>query len=88
MTGGTIVRPGAESDLPVLTGIYNHFVEHTVATFDVEPFSVDARGDWFAHYDATGPHRLLVAEVDGTPVSMGTSSSTRPTTAIKSGTFR
>ena len=73
MTGGTIVRPGAESDLPVLTGIYNHFVEHTVATFDVEPFGVDARRDWFAHYDATGPHRLLVAEVDGRVVGYATS---------------
>ena len=73
MTGGTTVRPGAESDLPALSSIYNHFVEHTVATFDVEPFSVDARRDWFAHYDATGPHRLLVAEVDGRVVGYATS---------------
>jgi phosphinothricin acetyltransferase len=73
VTGGTTVRPGAGSDLPALSGIYNHFVEHAVATFDVEPFSVDARRDWFAHYDATGPHRLLVAEVDGRVVGYATS---------------
>lgn len=36
-----------------------------VATFDVEPFTVDARRTWFEHYAETGPHRLLVAQVEG-----------------------
>jgi phosphinothricin acetyltransferase len=53
------------NDLPALTRIYNHYVEHTVATFDVEPFTVDARRTWFEHYSGTWPHRLLVAQVDG-----------------------
>ena len=65
MTGGATVRPGTEDDLPALTRIYNHFVEHTVATFDIEPFTVDARRAWFEHYADIGPHRLLVAQVDG-----------------------
>ena len=65
MTGGTTVRAGTEDDLPALTRIYNHFVEHTVATFDVEPFTVDARWEWFEHYADKGPHRLLVAQVGG-----------------------
>ena len=73
MTGGSIVRAGTEADLPALTRIYNHYVEHSVATFDVEPFSVDARRDWFAHHGATGPHRLLVAEVDGQAAGYATS---------------
>ena len=73
MTGGSIVRTGTEADLPALTRIYNHFVQHTVATFDVEPFSVDARRDWFAHYDGTGPHRLLVAEAGGQVAGYATS---------------
>jgi phosphinothricin acetyltransferase len=59
------VRPGRLDDLPALTAIYNHFVQHSHATFDLEPFTVDARREWFEHYAATGPHRLLVAEVAG-----------------------
>ena len=59
------MRSGRREDLPALTAIYNHFVEHSHATFDLEPFTVDARREWFGHYAATGPHRLLVAEVDG-----------------------
>lgn len=60
-----LVRTGEEQDLPALTAIYNHFVEHTVATFDVQPFTVEQRREWFTHYGRTGPHRLLVGEADG-----------------------
>lgn len=59
------VRPGEERDLPALTEIYNHFVEHTHITFDLEPFTVEQRREWFSHYAATGRHRLLVAESAG-----------------------
>jgi phosphinothricin acetyltransferase len=58
------VRPGRLDDLPTLTEIYNHFVVNTHVTFDLEPFTVAERAEWFSHYDDTGPHRLLVA-VDG-----------------------
>ena len=73
MTGGTTVRAGTEADLPALTRIYNHFVEHTIATFDVEPFTVEARREWLGHYASTGPHRLLVAEAAGRVVGYATS---------------
>ena len=73
MTGGATVRPGAERDLPALTRIYNHFVEHTVATVDVVPFTVEARREWLTHYAATGPHRLLVADVEGQVAGYATS---------------
>ena len=59
---GVSVRPGVEADIPALTVIYNHFVEHTHVTFDLEPFTVEARREWFGHYAPTGRHRLLVAE--------------------------
>lgn len=67
------VRAGRSDDVPALTAIYNHFVEHTHVTFDLEPFSVDARREWFGHYAGTGRHRLLVAEVDGTVAGYATS---------------
>jgi len=56
------VRAGRPEDLPALTEIYNHYVKHTHVTFDLEPFTVDQRREWFSHYDETGRHRLLVAE--------------------------
>jgi phosphinothricin acetyltransferase len=47
-----------------LTELYNHYVRETVATFDIEPWTVAQRSAWFDHYAETGRHRLLVA-VDG-----------------------
>ena len=72
-----VVRPGQEQDLPALTAIYNHFVEHTVTTFDVEPFTVEQRREWFSGYAPTGPHRLLVGEVDGVVAGYATSAALR-----------
>jgi phosphinothricin acetyltransferase len=71
------VRAGRPDDLPALTAIYNHFVRHSHATFDLEPFTVEARREWFGHYDVTGPHRLLVAEVDGAVRGWATSGTFR-----------
>ena len=64
---GVEVRPGRLADLAGLTEIYNHAVMHSHATFDLEPFSVEARRAWLDHYGDRGPHRLLVA-VDGAEV--------------------
>jgi phosphinothricin acetyltransferase len=70
---GLSVRPAVERDLPALTAIYNHFVEHTHITFDLEPFTVEQRRDWLSHYSQTGRHRLLVAEADGVVLGYATS---------------
>lgn len=67
------VRPGRSADLPALTAIYDHYVVHDHATFDVEPFTVDQRRDWFARYGDGGLHRLLVAEDEGVVVGYATS---------------
>lgn len=78
-----LVRAGAERDLPALTEIYNHFVEHTVTTFDVDRFSVDERRDWLGHYRPTGPHRLLVGEADGVVAGYATSGPLRAKPAYR-----
>ena len=65
MPGTQLVRNAVEADLPRMTAVYNHYVEHTAASFEVEPWTVEARRDWFGHYATSGPYRLLVAEVDG-----------------------
>jgi phosphinothricin acetyltransferase len=60
--------------VPRLTEIYNHYVLHTAASFEVEPWTVEARREWFGHYATTGPYRLLVAERDGVVLGFATSS--------------
>jgi len=67
------IRAGRLDDLEALTRIYNHFVVNTHVTFDLEPFTVEARREWFSHYSATGRHRLLVAESAGEVVGYATS---------------
>jgi phosphinothricin acetyltransferase len=56
------IRDAAASDLDAVVGIYNHFVERSHVTFDVEPRSPQQGRCWFETFATTGPHRLLVAE--------------------------
>ena len=59
------VRAGEASDLNALVEIYNHYVTETHITFDVEPFAVGARTQWFTQFAEAGPYRLLVADQNG-----------------------
>lgn len=67
-----VVRPGTLEDLAEIVDIYNHYVRSTAITFDLEPFTVDQRREWFSHYGETGPHRLLVAVAGGRVVGYAT----------------
>jgi phosphinothricin acetyltransferase len=60
-----VIRPAEERDLPRLTDIYNHYVETTAVTFDVDPYDVENRRPWFAQFAPRGPYRLFVAERAG-----------------------
>jgi phosphinothricin acetyltransferase len=62
------IRRPVESDLPALTGIYNHYVRETPITFDLQPFSVEQQRSWLQSFGASGRHRLLVAEREGSVV--------------------
>jgi phosphinothricin acetyltransferase len=77
------VRAGRRADLPALTDLYNHYVVNTAITFDLDPFTVDDRAAWFAHYGSTGPHRLVVAAAGDTAVGYATSSPFRPKAAYE-----
>lgn len=73
------VRPASANDIPRLTEIYNHYIVTTPATFDVEPFTVEQRREWFSHYDLDGPYRVFCAELpDGTLAGSCWSSRFRP----------
>jgi phosphinothricin acetyltransferase len=69
-----VVRPAEAGDLPPLTEIYNHYVVHTPTTFDLEPFTVEQREEWFARYATAGRHRLIVAEEGGQVLAYASSS--------------
>jgi phosphinothricin acetyltransferase len=59
------IRNACADDLPRLTAIYNHYVEHTAITFDFDSVKVDDRRIWFGQFAQHGPHRLLVAADEG-----------------------
>jgi phosphinothricin acetyltransferase len=75
------VRSAHIDDLPRLTELYNHYVIHTPVTFDLEPFTVDQRRDWFGKFHDDGPHRLFVAEIDGAVAGYAGSYQFRPKAA-------
>jgi phosphinothricin acetyltransferase len=57
------VRNATIDDLPAIVDIYNHAIETSVATFDLEPYAVAERREWFAQFGAE--HPLLVCEDAG-----------------------
>ncbi len=60
------IRPATDADLGAITDIYNEAVRTTVATFDMEPKSLDDRRAWLAAHGAR--HPVLAAEQDGAVV--------------------
>ena len=73
-----LVRLPAEGDLESLNDIYNQYVKDTHFTFDIEPWTIEARREWFNHYAPSGRHRLLIAESGGAVVGYACSNQYRP----------
>lgn len=62
--GGVSIRPATTADLEAINRIYNHEIEHGTATWDIEPWTMERRKEWWAgHSDPMQP--VLVAERDG-----------------------
>ncbi|SCX43175.1 phosphinothricin acetyltransferase [Klenkia marina] len=66
------VRPATPADVPALTAVYGHHVEHTLATFDLVPPTEADRAAWLAAHPG-GRHRVLVVERDGAVVGFAAS---------------
>jgi len=81
--GKVSVRPATEQDLGQLNDIYNRYVIETHFTFDIEPMSIEARREWFGHYDNTGRYRVLVGVSDATVIGYASSSPWRPKPAYE-----
>ncbi|HEY6115201.1 MAG TPA: GNAT family N-acetyltransferase, partial [Candidatus Dormibacteraeota bacterium] len=71
---GVQVRSATDDDLPAINEIYNHYVQDSHVTFDLEPSTLESRRDWFRHYADRGPHRVFVAVDDGQVIGYATSS--------------
>ena len=54
------LRPASGSDARAIADIYNYEVEHTTATFDLVPRSIEAQEEWLAA--RSGAFSALVAE--------------------------
>jgi phosphinothricin acetyltransferase len=77
------VRAASEADLIAINDIYNHYVMHAHFTFDIEPIPIEARREWFSHYNSVGRHRLLVAVSDEAVVGFASSGRFRPKPAYE-----
>ena len=72
------IRDATIADLPALTDILNHYIVHTPINFDVEPYSVEARREWFDEHASKGRYRLVVAVEAGQVIGYATTSRWRP----------
>lgn len=76
------IRVAKEEDLQELLEIYNYEVMHGVATFDLEPKSLEERKSWFSEHNVDN-HPLYVAQVDNHVAGYASLSSYREKEAYK-----
>ncbi len=63
-----LIRPVEQSDLGALLAIYNHYIETTAVTFDLEPKTLEQRQAWLDSFSPSGRHQCFVAVKDGVAV--------------------
>ncbi|MBR5329427.1 MAG: N-acetyltransferase [Firmicutes bacterium] len=76
------IRTAEKRDIADLLAIYNYEVEYGVATFDLNPKSMDEWEMWFAAHNVEN-HPLIVAEEDGRAVGYASLSSYREKEAYR-----
>jgi phosphinothricin acetyltransferase len=72
-----VIRPAREADYPGITDLYNHYVETSAVTFDLEPIAHEARRPWFEAFDRSGRYQLFVAVGAGDGAVLGYAASLR-----------
>ena len=77
-----ILRPFAWGDIPAITAIYRHYVEHSTATFDLDAPGPTYLAEKFGHMVEAG-HPVVSAEQDGVLVGYAYASTYRPRPAYR-----
>jgi phosphinothricin acetyltransferase len=72
-----VIRHGTVEDLAGICAIYNHYVEHTVVTFDVLPWEIQERTAWMEKFTVDGRFQIFVAERGGRIIGYAYSGSFR-----------
>jgi phosphinothricin acetyltransferase len=63
-----LIRPIEQPDLPALLAIYNHYIETTAITFDLEPKTLEQRQAWLDSFHPTGRQQCFVAVKEGVAI--------------------
>ncbi len=58
------IRAATEGDLEQINAIYNHYVERSHATFDLEPTGMEYRREWFAERQGARHHVFAAVSDD------------------------
>lgn len=64
LTPGLQLREVVVADAVAINRIYNHYVQDSVITFDIEPWSVERREEWIKEFANDSPYYAIVAELD------------------------
>ncbi len=79
----TLIRRVEQSDLPALLAIYNHYIETTAITFDLEPKTVAQRQAWLDTFQPSGRYQCFVAVKEGEPIGWACSGQFREKAAYQ-----
>jgi L-amino acid N-acyltransferase YncA len=82
MSSNITLRPFYWSDVPAITAIYRHYVEHSTATFDLEAPGPTALAEKFGHM-VDEKHPVIIAERGGELVGYAYASTYRPRPAYR-----
>ena len=77
-----IIRKAERKDIPEMLEIYNYEVLNGIATFDIEPKTMDEWTTWFDEHEK--PHVILVSEINGSIAGYASLSSYRKKQAYAS----
>jgi len=77
------IRRVEARDAETINRIYTHYVLETPITFDVEPWPLEKRREWVAHFEPEGRHQCFVAEEDGAVLGWACSGPFRPKAAYE-----
>ena len=70
----SLIRSAMRDDLARVNEIYNAYIPDRHTSFDVEPWTMAERADWYRTYEKPSHYDLLVLEVDGVVMGFAASS--------------